>query len=116
MTLIITCVLLIALLNGKTAILSLIAALSLYALGTTFGRQRLGTTVGAAVKVTADGNIERQENITLDWSLFAAAGSDTTWPDGNVLLTGQKGFRFGQVLTRVRKSEVQTVDLSGDDD
>lgn len=83
----------------------------------TYGRQ-VHTQTGRDVAVLADLQDAQFKvgGITLDWSLFAAAGADTTLPDQTKILSGEKYGRFGQVLCKVTQSEVQTVDLSGDDD
>lgn len=83
----------------------------------TYGRQVLGKT-GRDVAVLADLQDAQFKvgGITLDWSLFAAAGSDTTLPDQTPIKTGEKYGRFGQILCEVTQVEVQTVDLSGADD
>jgi len=79
----------------------------------TFGRQVLSKT-GRDVMVLADLQDAQFKvgGITIDWSLFAAAGSDATLPDQTPIKTGDKYIRFGQVLCRVSQSEVQTIDLS----
>jgi hypothetical protein len=51
--------------------------------------------------------------ITIDWSLVAAVGADTTLPTGDVVLNGRKYLRFGQVLTRANSAEAQTVTYTG---
>lgn len=86
-------------------------------MGDSYGRKVLNPVVGRALRVSADGNPEwHPVGVTIDWSTVAAASEDITWKDGNVLKSGKKGLRYGQVLTMIRKAEVQTVDLSGDDD
>ena len=83
----------------------------------TYGRQVL-TKTGRDVMVLADLQDAQFKvgGITVDWSLVAAAGSDTTLIDQTLIKSGEKYFRFGQTLCKVTQSEVQTVDLSGDDD
>jgi len=54
--------------------------------------------------------------VTIAWETVAAAGADTTLPDGTPVKAGQKFLRFGQILCRITTTEAQTVDLSGDDD
>jgi hypothetical protein len=66
---------------------------------TTFGRQVIGVASGRPVAVSADGAPEyKMGGVTVDWSTVTAAGSDTLWPDGTTVLTGQKALRFGQIL------------------
>lgn len=83
----------------------------------TYGRQVLNQT-GRDVAVLADLQDAQFKvgGITLDWSLISAAGADATLPDQTKILTGEKYLRYGQVLCKVTQAEVQTVDLSGDDD
>lgn len=83
----------------------------------TYGREVLGKT-GRDVAVLADLQDAQFKpgGITIDWSLFAAAGSDTTLTDQTPIVTGEKYARFGQILCQVTQAEIQTVDLSGDDD
>lgn len=83
----------------------------------TYGRQVLQTT-GRDVMVLADLQDAqfKMGGLTIDWSLFAAAGSDTTLRDQTPIKTGDKYARYGQIMCEVTQSEVQTVDLSGDDD
>lgn len=80
------------------------------------GRQVFAFQTGQALAVSADGSPERQQAITLNWDLFAAVGSDTTLPDDNIVLNGQKYARYGQVFTKVTQGEINVVDFSGDDD
>src|SRR4051812_14465566 len=81
---------------------------------TTFGRQVLGVASGRPISVSADGAPEyKMGGITLDWSLVAAAGADTTFPDGTTVLAGQKALQCGQILTRVTQREVQTLTVTG---
>lgn len=54
--------------------------------------------------------------ITVDWSLVAAAVADSVLTDQTPVKTGEKYLRFGQIMCEVTQVEVQTVDLSGDDD
>jgi hypothetical protein len=88
-------------------------------MGTTYGRQILGPATGHPVMVAAGsgGDMDwKTGGITVDWGTVAAVGVDTTLPDKTFVANGQKVLRFGQILCRIGKSEVQTVDLSGDDD
>jgi hypothetical protein len=83
----------------------------------TYGRQVLSKT-GRDVRVFLDRNDAQFKvgGITLDWSLFAAAGADVVLVDQTPLKSGEKFARFGQILCQVTQSEIQTIDLSGDDD
>lgn len=83
----------------------------------TFGREVL-TKTGRDVAVLADLQDAQFKvgGITIDWSLITAAASDSTLVDQTPIKTGEKFLRFGQILTKVTQAEVQTVDLSGDDD
>lgn len=85
-------------------------------MGQTYGRQVLGA-VGRAVMAAASMLAHwKHGGITLAWETVAAVNADTTLPDDNVVKNGQKYLRFGQILCRITTTEVQTVDLSGDDD
>lgn len=83
----------------------------------TYGRQVL-TKTGRDVRVLADLQDAQFKvgGITLAWALIAAAGADSVLPDQTPIKTGEKYLRYGQILTKVTQAEVQTVDLSGDDD
>lgn len=83
----------------------------------TYGRQVLNKT-GRDVMVLADLQDAQFKvgGITLDWSLFAAAGSDSTLVDQTPIKTGEKFARFGQIVCKITQAEVQTVDLSGNAD
>jgi hypothetical protein len=71
----------------------------------TFGRN-VFETVGKSIQVTADGRPEMKvAGVSVDWSVVAAvAGSDVTWLDGVTIKVGEKGLRYGQVLTRITAS------------
>ncbi len=88
-------------------------------MGTTYGRQLLGNATGHPVMAAAGegGDMDwKIGGITLDWDTVAAVGADTLLSDKTTVLNGQKALRFGQILCKIGRSEVQTVDLSGDDD
>ena len=86
-------------------------------MGNSFGRNVLGT-VGKSIQLSADGKPEMKSGgVTIDWSLFAAhSGADLTLEDGVVITDGEKYIRYGTCIAKVRQAEVQTWDLSGDDD
>src|SRR5690349_15341272 len=81
---------------------------------TTYGRQLLVGTGRSVMVAAGEGeDIEwKVGGITLDWGLFAAVTQDTTLADGTPVLNGQKYARFGQILCRVTKTEVQTVTVT----
>lgn len=83
----------------------------------TYGRQVL-TKTGRDVQVLADMQDAQFKvgGITLAWALIAAAGADAILIDKTPIKAGEKFARFGQIFCKVTQSEVQTVDLSGDDD
>lgn len=83
----------------------------------TYGRKVLGKT-GRDVMVLADLQDAQFKvgGITLAWALIAAAGSETKFADGTIVKAGEKAARFGQVFCKITQAEVQTVDVSGDDD
>jgi hypothetical protein len=63
-------------------------------------------TAGKSIQVSANGLPEmKTAGITLDWSTVAAVvGSDVTWLDGVVVHIGEKGLRYGQVVTKITAS------------
>lgn len=82
----------------------------------TYGRQVLGVRTGRRITVSAsetEDMLWKIGGVTLDWNLFAAvSGSDLTLPDDWVVPVGQRYARYGQIFTRVKKTEVQTVTLA----
>lgn len=82
-----------------------------------YGRQVL-TQTGRDVAVLADLQDAQFKvgGITVDWSVVAAAVAASTLPDQTPIAIGDKFLRFGQIMTKITQSEVQTVDLSGADD
>lgn len=80
----------------------------------TYGRQVLGAT-GRPIMVAA-GETEdihwKVGGITLDWLLMVAVNVLTTLSDDTIVNIGQKFLRYGQILCRVTKTEVQTVTLT----
>lgn len=85
-------------------------------MGQSYGRQVLGK-VGQAIMAAASMLAHwKVGGITLAWETVTAAVAETVLPDGNTIAAGKKGLRFGQILCRITTTEVQTVDLSGDDD
>ena len=81
---------------------------------TTYGRQVLSGTGRPVMVIAGDGRDIHWKvgGITLDWGLFAAVGVDTTLSDETVVPNGQKYARYGQVLCRVKKTEIQTVTVA----
>jgi hypothetical protein len=79
-----------------------------------YGRQIIGNT-GYPVFVEATGQGEFMPvGVTIDWSLVAALGADTTInPVGVTLKSGQKYLPHGQVITRVTAAPVQTITIGG---
>lgn len=80
----------------------------------TYGRQLLSGTGRPIHVIAGDGRDIHWKvgGITLDWGLFAAVSSDTTLSDETVVLNGQKYARYGQILCRVKKTEIQTVTVT----
>lgn len=69
------------------------------------GRNLLSQNTVQPTRVSADGSPEyKTGGITIDWTTVAAVGSDTTLPDGGVVLSGQKYLRYGQVMTKITAS------------
>lgn len=82
---------------------------------TTYGTQVL-TRTGRPVMVAA-GEAEdigwKVGGITLDWALFAlVTGAALTLADDAIVAIGQAYARFGQILCRVKTTEVQVVTLT----
>lgn len=84
-------------------------------MGQTYGHHRHTAVSGTPIKVSADGNSVKQQ-ATIAWGTVAAVSGDTTLDSGDVIKDGKKYLRWGQVLCKITQSEIQTVDLSGDDD
>jgi len=80
----------------------------------TYGRQVLSGTGRPLMVVAGEGRDIHWKvaGITLDWGLFAAVNADTTLSDETVVPNGQKYARYGQILCRVKKTEVQTVTVA----
>lgn len=80
----------------------------------TYGRQLLGTS-GRPIMVAASETEDidwKIGGITLDWALITAVSVLTTLLDDTVVAIGQKFLRYGQILCRVRSTEVQTVTVT----
>lgn len=96
-------------------ILAVVAALVLFA-ESSFGRTVI-KTIGKRISVVASPpTLWKAGGITIDWSTVTAVAVETTLEDGTVVAIGDKYLRYGTVLDLIGTSEVQTVDLSGDDD
>lgn len=79
----------------------------------TLGMQQLSST-GRAILVSADGRPEyKPRGVTIDWATVAAVGAETTLPDETVVPAGAKYLRYGQIITRIGASEVQTYTWTG---
>ena len=67
-----------------------------------YGRQVLNTS-GRPVMVLADlGDADwKPGGVTIDWTTVSAATSDTTLADDTIIPSGQKGLRYGQILTKI---------------
>src|SRR5947207_488256 len=60
-------------------------------------------------RVSADGSpVYKAGGVTLDWGTVAALGSDTTYPDGSIVRSGQKVLRYGQVICKINLSTSAT--------
>lgn len=80
----------------------------------TYGRQSLAVT-GRPVMVAAGESKDmlwKTGGVTIDWALVVAVSVLTTLLDDTVVAIGQKFLRFGQILCRIRSTEVQTVTLT----
>lgn len=82
----------------------------------TYGRRVLATA-GQLIMAAASMLVHwKTGGVTIAWETVAAAGADATLPDKTPIKAGQKYLRYGQIVCRIITTEVQTVDLSGDDD
>lgn len=84
-------------------------------MGQSYGRQLLVAT-GRPVQVIASESEDigwKIGGITLDWNTVAAVGSDTVLADDTTILNGQKGLRFGQILTKITLTGVDVVTING---
>lgn len=81
----------------------------------TYGRQVLAGT-GRPLMVAASETEDigwKIGGITIDWALVAAVtGAAVTLIDDTLIPIGQKFLRYGQILCRVKKTEVQTVTVT----
>jgi hypothetical protein len=50
---------------------------------------------------------------SLDWNLVSAAGSDITLPDTELILTGWRYLRYGQVMCRVTGAGFKVLTITG---
>jgi hypothetical protein len=88
-----------------TIFLMLGVAAALLAVLGTYGRTSVAGA-GTSVEVSADGAPEAKTGgVTIDWATVAAvAGADVTWNDGVTVKIGEKGLRYGQVITKITAS------------
>lgn len=75
------------------------------------GRTILPYGQGLSTRVSADGNPKyKAGGVMIDLTTVPAASvTDTTLLDGSIVKAGQQYMRFGQILTKVTKTEVQTL-------
>lgn len=80
----------------------------------TYGRKLLSAT-GRPVMVAAGETRDinwKTAGITIAWALVAAVEVLTTLADDTVVKVGEKYLRYGQILCRVTKTEIQVVTVS----
>jgi hypothetical protein len=73
-------------------------------MATTYGRQLLTPVVGYVLEVLADGDESGMKagGVTIDWdTVDAVSGTDVTLTNGTIVAVGQKGLRYGQVMTKI---------------
>jgi hypothetical protein len=65
--------------------------------------RRVVDTFGRSIQLSADGFPEfKHGGVSVDWTTVAAvAGADVTWLDSFVVKIGEKGLRYGQILTLI---------------
>jgi hypothetical protein len=68
-----------------------------------FGRNLLSSNNILQTRVSADGQPHyKAGGIAVDWAnSITALGSDTTYPDGSLIRSGNKVLRYGQVVTKI---------------
>lgn len=67
----------------------------------TLGLRRQPEQSGYSTSIIAGSNPEWLfVGATIDWSAVAALGSDTTYPNGQLVKAGKKVLRYGQVMAR----------------
>lgn len=70
----------------------------------TYGFNRI-ENIGKGIQVTADGApIAKAGGVTIDWGSVVAAAADTTYQDNDVVYTGEKFLRYGQVVCKILTS------------
>lgn len=69
----------------------------------TYGRQLLSPVIGIPITVlfNLDDVLWKAGGVTIDWTTVVAASADTTYLDGNIVKSGYKALRYGQVLCRI---------------
>ena len=78
------------------------------------GRTVFANSVVMPTRVSADGNPKyKAGGIMIDLTTIpAASGTDTSLPDGSTIKAGQQFLRYGQILTKVTTSEIQTITMT----
>lgn len=81
------------------------------------GKNKLPNRTGRPTVVSADGVPEwGAHGYTIAWGALTAVNTLTTLSDGTQVWPGEKYIESGTPLVPITTAEVQTVDLSGDDD
>jgi hypothetical protein len=79
------------------------------------GRTLFARSQVLPTRVSADGNPKyKAGGVMIDLSTIpAASGTDTTLQDGSIIKAGQQYMRYGQILTKITSSEVQSLAIGG---
>lgn len=79
------------------------------------GRTLISTAIVVPTRVSADAIPSyKVGGVTIDLTTIpAASGSDVTLPDGSIIRANSQYLRYGQILTRIGVSQVQTITISG---
>jgi len=71
----------------------------------TYGRETL-PDVGKGIQVSADGRPEAKAGgVTIDWSTVAASTADRVYLEGDLVTSGEKFLRFGQIVCKIAASD-----------
>lgn len=59
-------------------------------------------TIGAAITVSADGQLKAKAGgVTIAWGAIAASSADVTYKDTDIVYSGEKFIRYGTIVSRI---------------